>query len=80
VTRPDIELGFRMKAKRLRFEEEPDVDTHVEGHVESEQERENLPDEVKPGVTYRNVEIRAGARLFSTDGPGSSGDRRSSGT
>lgn len=72
MTRPDIELRVRIKAKSLRFEESPEVDTHVEGDCVSEQERRNLPDEVEPGVTYRDVEIRAGAGLFSTGGPGSS--------
>jgi hypothetical protein len=36
---------------------EPESDSHTE--------RENLPDEVEPGVTYRDVRVRwrAGARL-----------------
>ena len=74
MTRPDIEVGVTFRAKRLRFEEEPDVETRVTGRSESKQERDNLPDKVEPGVTYRNVEIRAGAGLFSTEvGPRSSG-------
>lgn len=72
----DVEIGASVKAKRLRFREKPK--THVElhgelhepaGHGELEtasgSERENLPDEVEPGVTYRDVRVRwrAAARL-----------------
>jgi hypothetical protein len=37
----------------------------VEAEGGSHTERENLPDEVEPGVTYRDVRVRwrAGARL-----------------
>jgi hypothetical protein len=37
----------------------------VEGEGSSHTERENLPDEVEPGVTYRDVRVRwrAAARL-----------------
>ena len=56
--RPDVEIGARMKAKRLRFEEVPE--TEVRGAT-SRSERRNLPDEVEPGVTYEDVEVRWGA-------------------
>ena len=69
MTRPDIEVGAKVKAKSLRFEQAPETDVEVEGHSESEQERRNLPDEVEPGVTYRDVEIRARAGLFSKSEP-----------
>jgi hypothetical protein len=37
----------------------------IEGEAGSHTERENLPDEVEPGVTYRDVRVRwrAAARL-----------------
>lgn len=54
---PDIELGARVKAKRLRFERTPEIETATEGEWDSETERRNLPDEVEAGVTYRDVEI-----------------------
>lgn len=73
---PAVEIGAAVEAKRLRFRSEPE--THVELHGEvtergkrsglataSGSERENLPTEVEPGVTYRDVRVRwrAGARL-----------------
>ena len=50
----DVEIGANVKAKRLRFDRRPK--TKVEG--ESASERENLPDEVEPGVTYKDVRVR----------------------
>jgi hypothetical protein len=37
----------------------------IEGEGDSHAERENLPDDVEPGVTYRDVRVRwrAGARV-----------------
>ncbi len=73
---PDVEIGAGVKARRLRFRSKPrtEVDLHgevrtPEGREEAEtasgSERENLPDEVEPGVTYRDVKVRwrAAARL-----------------
>jgi hypothetical protein len=69
---PDIEIGARAKAKRLRFRSKPEtsVEFHggtrvrsddrienVELETEERSERRNLPDEVEPGVTYRDVEV-----------------------
>jgi hypothetical protein len=82
VENADVEIGASVKAKRLRFREKPK--THVEFHGElhepdghgeletaSGSERQNLPDEVEAGVTYRDVRVRwrAAARLGE---PGSS--------
>lgn len=60
---PDIEIGATVKAKRLRFGREPEAEVTVHGdwRSHSESERENLPDEVEPGVEYRDVEVRWGA-------------------
>jgi hypothetical protein len=78
----DVEIGASVKAKQLRFRKKPK--THVEFHGElhepeghgefqtaSGSERKNLPDEVEPGVTYRNVRVRwrAAARLGESGSP-----------
>jgi len=77
IAEPDMEIGARAHARELRFHSKPQ--THVELHGEvtergrrrqdvetgSGSERENLPEEVEPGVTYRDVDVRwrATARL-----------------
>ncbi len=73
---PDIEIGAAVRARRLRFRRKPEVDVEFEGRSriqsderiedvelesDSESERKNLPDEVEPGVTYRDVKVRWGA-------------------
>jgi hypothetical protein len=79
---PDIEIGARATAKRLRFRRKPQTKVDFDGgtrvrkddrieevelETDSKTERRNLPEEVEPGVTYRNVEVgwaaRARARL-----------------
>jgi hypothetical protein len=80
VTDPDVEIGASVKAKRLRFRRKPETDVDLHGEVverdhreevetTSGSERENLPDEVEPGVTYRDVRVswRAAARLKDRD-------------
>jgi hypothetical protein len=69
---PDIEIGAAARARRLRFRRKPKTRTKVEaetrvrtdrgverieGETDSRSERRNLPDEVEPGVTYRDVEV-----------------------
>jgi hypothetical protein len=76
VENADVEISASVEAKRLRFRQKPK--THVELHGElhepegegeletaSGSERQNLPDEVEPGITYRDVRVRwrAAARL-----------------
>lgn len=68
--RPDVEIGASVHADRLRFREQPRTEVEVHGEVAepdrrdddiettSGSERENLPDEVEPGVTYRDVSVR----------------------
>jgi hypothetical protein len=62
--RPDIEIGASFSAKKLRFKSKPETDVEVHGEPDAEgvieSERENLPDEVEPGVTYRDVRVRWG--------------------
>jgi len=86
---PNVEIGATVRARSLRFRKKPQVDVKTRGHVEvhpeladelnlkgeggSHAERENLPDEVEPGVNYRNVRVgwRAGAELrHDEDGDG----------
>jgi hypothetical protein len=74
---PDIEIGAAAKARRLRFRRKPETEVEFEGRTrmrsderiedveletDSHSERRNLPEEVEPGVTYRNVEVGWAAR------------------
>jgi hypothetical protein len=67
--RPDVEVLTRVRAKALHFGRVPETKVGFEGEPAEEStslvERRNLPDEVEPGVTYRDVEVRwsAGARI-----------------
>ncbi|HSJ18799.1 MAG TPA: hypothetical protein VK920_11955 [Solirubrobacterales bacterium] len=82
VDAPAIDIQADVKAKAVRFEEEPDANVEVSGEVVDETgeiqpeveggsatERENLPDEVEPGVTYRDVRVRwhAAAEITERD-------------
>jgi hypothetical protein len=73
---PDVEIGASVRAKRLRFHERPATEVRLHGEVTERgrrdpfvtadgSERENLPDEVEPGVDYEDVRVRwhAAARL-----------------
>ena len=59
---PDVEISARVKTHELRFEEVPKTRTRFWGSPERESvsgtERENLPDEVQSGVTYRDPKVR----------------------
>jgi hypothetical protein len=59
---PDVEISAVVRAKELRFECKPDVDVRAyadsPASAESVSERENLPDELEPGVTYRDFAVR----------------------
>jgi hypothetical protein len=60
-------MGASVKADRLRFRTVPRTDVTFPGDPAdsiSESERENLPDEVKAGRTYRDVEVRWGAAAW----------------
>lgn len=61
---PDIAIFATVTARQLRFETKPDVRVTVYGHVNghpavtvSKTDRENLPSEVQPYVTYRDIGI-----------------------
>ena len=59
---PDVEISAAARAKEIRFECKPEVDVRAyadsPASAESASERENLPDELSPSITYRNVAIR----------------------
>lgn len=78
----DVEIGASVKAKRLRFREKPKTQVELHGELHepegdgeletaSGSERQNLPDEVEPEVTYRDVRVRwrAAARLKDPASP-----------
>ena len=59
---PDVEISAAVRAKELRFECKPEVDVSAyadsPASAELVSERENLPDELEPGVTYRDFAVR----------------------
>jgi hypothetical protein len=59
---PDIEITADVKARELRFEKVPETEVRFPGHPERESvsgtEREGVPEEVEPGVTYRDPRVR----------------------
>jgi hypothetical protein len=71
---PDVEIGAVVRAKKLRFNKTPKTEVEFDKQSEvrlegatpeietaSGSKRENLPDEVEPNKTYRDVHIRWGA-------------------
>jgi hypothetical protein len=65
----DIEVGAAARARRLRFRRKPEARVEFEGgpglESDSHTERENLPQEIEPGIVYRDVRVGwiAGARI-----------------
>ncbi|HEX3559938.1 MAG TPA: hypothetical protein VHU19_12090 [Pyrinomonadaceae bacterium] len=57
----DLSITARVTARELRFERVPNPKVEFTGRPRREtvwqSERENLPEQVQPGVTYRNVGI-----------------------
>jgi hypothetical protein len=68
---PDLEMSASGRADEVRFECKPEVRvraySNVPASAESGSERDNLPDEMQPGVTYRNVSVRWRAWLRLDD-------------
>lgn len=62
----DVEVFTSVRADELRFETVPESKVWFEGEPaersSSKTERDNLPDEVEPGVTYRDFAVRWQAR------------------
>jgi hypothetical protein len=73
---PDVEVSASLRARELRFERVPRTRVWFDGEPgvrsRSRAERESLPDEVEPGVTYRDIRVRwrAGARIDHPADPG----------
>ena len=83
----EIGAAARAKSLRFKRRPRTEVEVHGEAHIDerladeidraeietaSGSERHNLPDEVEPGVTYRDVQIRwrAAARIRRNEDPG----------
>jgi hypothetical protein len=68
---PDVEMRFSVRARELRFECKPELDivafADSPAAAELHSERDNLPDEVQPGVTYRDVAVRWRAAAWLGD-------------
>jgi hypothetical protein len=70
---PDVEIAATARADEVRFACKPVVGVRAYADApataESVSERENLPDELQPGITYRNVSVRwrLAARLDDPD-------------
>jgi hypothetical protein len=87
---PDIEVGASVKAKKLRFRSKPETEVEFHGEAEvpegrsevesaSGSERKNLPEEVEPGVTYKDVRVRWGAAARIEDPGGESDEEQDEG-
>jgi hypothetical protein len=70
---PDVEMAATVRADELRFECTPTVNVRAysdsPADAESHSEREGLPEQVEPGVTYRAVAVswRVAARMRDPD-------------
>jgi hypothetical protein len=70
---PDVEIVAAVRAREMRIECKPEVDVVAyadsPARAESASERENLPDELETGVTYRDFAVRwhVAARLEDPD-------------
>ena len=68
---PDVEMSFSVRAEELRFDCKPHVDVVAfadsPATAQSQSERGNLPDEIEPGATYRNVAVRWRAAAWLGD-------------
>jgi len=56
--KPDVEFGAAVKAKKMKFRRVPKTEVRWSEGSGAESERVNLPEQVEPGVTYRDVEVR----------------------
>jgi hypothetical protein len=83
---PDVEITAAIRADELRFECKPVVRVvayaDAPAAASSVSERENLPDALEPGVTYRDFAIRwrAAARLVEPDSRGKAVDTEGPGS
>jgi hypothetical protein len=81
----DVEVFTSVRADELRFETVPETKLTFEGEPaersSSKAERENLPDEVESGVTYRDITVRwqARSRVIHPSDPSTEEDPRRTG-
>jgi hypothetical protein len=70
---PAVEIAARVRAKELRFDCKPRArvvaHSNSPAHVQLQSERDNLPDAVEPGVTYRDVAVRWRAGVTPASDP-----------
>jgi hypothetical protein len=72
---PDVEISTSARARAVRFGIVPETKVWFDGEPgvrsSSVSERENLPDELEPGVTYRDIRVRwrAAARIVHPTDP-----------
>jgi hypothetical protein len=70
---PDLEVFASVRARELRFGIVPETRVWLDGESDFRgahgSERRNLPEEVEPDVTYRDVEVRWGAWARIVDPP-----------
>jgi hypothetical protein len=72
---PDVEISTSARARAVRFGIVPQTSVWFDGEPgvrsSSRSERENLPDEIEPGVTYRDIRVRwrAAARIVHPTDP-----------
>jgi hypothetical protein len=82
---PDIEFNANVRAREMCFDEVPETEVRFRGRPErasvSYTERDNLPEEVRRGVTYHDfsVRLRIATRLIEME-PEPREEARSSGT
>lgn len=71
---PDVEIAASARVAEMRLECKPRAQSRAyadsPASAERASERDNLPDELEPGVTYRNFAVswRLAARLEEPDG------------
>lgn len=79
----DIAITAGAKARKLRFEEEPETQTSFRGDASgrsfSKSQRRNLPEKVRKGVEYHDASIRWEARGWVAEGKGNSGEQSAKG-
>lgn len=81
---PDIGLTANVKVRELYFDEVPNTEVRFRGNTRrnsvSKTERENLPEEVREEVTYRdfNIRLRIASEIAVLDVPGRGAGAQSS--
>ena len=74
----DVEIAGWARVGSLRFRREPKTAAELEGESETVTARRHLPEEVRAGETYRDVEVIWRGRAWSRVARPDPGDRRRS--